>query len=83
MTDYYEERARTQRAPRLQQMLDSIATNTGIDPDFIAASDHPYMCRCRKCLAWWSAIGPDGEPDDLGAWGPFTKEEVETYRHEL
>lgn len=45
-----------------------------ISESFKYASDHPYNCRCQKCLDWWVDIGPDGgEPD---SFGPFTTEEV-------
>jgi len=65
----------------LQAFLNSFAEGAGIGPDFIAASDHPYDCRCEKCLAWWASIGPEGDdPDTPGAFGPFTKQEVEAYR---
>ena len=43
---------------------------------FIEAGNHPYDCRCRKCLDWWVAMGPDGFVPD--SFGPFTTEEVRT-----
>ena len=61
-------------------MLDTIAENFGIKSDFIEASNHPYYCRCDKCRAWWAGMGPDGDPDADGAYGPFTKEEIEYYQ---
>lgn len=42
--------------------------------EFAEASNHPYRCRCQKCLDWWVSVGPDGgEPDNFG---PFTTDEV-------
>jgi hypothetical protein len=45
-----------------------------------AGSEHPFHCRCAVCLTWWVLMGPDGEPDDPGAYGPFTKREVDAER---
>lgn len=48
---------------------------------FMEASDHPYDCDCPKCLTWWAECGPDGgEP---GAYGPFTKSDVNTEQRRL
>ncbi len=44
-----------------------------INERFIAASDHPYNCRCSICLEWWKSCGPD---PDSKRHGPFTDEEV-------
>ncbi|MCB0106339.1 MAG: hypothetical protein KDE53_10530 [Caldilineaceae bacterium] len=42
--------------------------------EVIEASDHPYRCKCQKCLQWWLAVGP--EDTGLGwSFGPFTEEE--------
>ena len=27
--------------------------------DFNEATEHPYMCRCEKCLDWWDLVGPE------------------------
>jgi len=45
-----------------------------VDPLFAEASDHPYTCRCNKCLQWWKTVGPD---PDTARYGPFTKEEID------
>ena len=47
----------------------------GISDDFAQASDHPYNCRCDKCLDWWYNMGPD---DDQG-YGPFSAEEIDAH----
>ena len=40
----------------------------GISDDFIAASNHPYGCRCDICKKWWADMGTEWE------WnGPFTE----------
>ena len=67
----------SQRAPRLQNLLQNLANEFGIEQEFIDASDHPGHCRCEKCLAWWS-IMYDADPDNPD-YGPFTKEEIEEY----
>jgi len=68
------------RSPALQAFLDAFADKAGIEPDFIAASDHAYNCRCQKCLDWWASMGPDGDdPDAPYAYGPFSKEEIDAY----
>lgn len=77
--DIYEQEARQRRTPALQSFLDSFAESCGIPADFIAAGDHPYTCRCQKCLDWWASMGPDGEPDESGAFGPFSRGEIEDY----
>lgn len=28
------------------------------------ASEHPYECRCKICLAWWKAVGPERDGDE-------------------
>ena len=57
----------------LQELMDSVAKDWGISPEFREASDHPYTCRCDGCKDWWRKMGPD---DDEG-YGPFTREEIE------
>ena len=75
--DPYEQAARQRRAPNLQRFVDGLAEAAGIEPDFMAASEHPWHCRCQKCLDWWRRLGPDGDdPYEPGAWGPFTYEEI-------
>ena len=77
--EYVEERnqAFTQRrTPALQTFLDDFAYRAGIKQDFMDASEHQHACTCQKCLMWWAKMGPD--PDD-NLFGPFTKEQVETY----
>jgi len=59
MSDPYEQEARSRRGPHLQAFLDAFAEKAGIPYDFAAASEHPYNCRCDKCLAWWASMGPD------------------------
>lgn len=40
-----------------------------------AASTHDYKCKCKLCLAWWGAVGPEMEDDDTPAgYGPFGDE---------
>ena len=53
-----------------------LAGALGIDDweDLLAASDHPYGCRCEKCREWWRRMGPD---PDTGQFGPFTKDEID------
>ena len=80
MSDIYEEAARQLRSRAIQALLDSFASEAGISPDFVAACEHPYDCTCHKCLTWWASIGPDGDPDEPGAYGPFTKADIEAYK---
>lgn len=47
-----------------------------VGSDFVAASDHPYTCRCDICLAWWVKMA-DAKDDE---YGPFTQLEIETAR---
>lgn len=63
----------------LQGWLDAFAHERGISPDFKAASDHDYDCRCALCLAWWVRMGPDPV---TGRHGPFTDEEIMRARRE-
>ena len=58
----------------LRSLQDSIASECGISPSFIAASEHPYSCKCYLCKSWWRYMGPDPDSD---SYGPFTKEEIE------
>ena len=84
--DAYEQAARERRAPGLQALLDNIAQSAGIEPDFVASGDHPYTCRCDKCLAWWATMGPDGDPDDPDvspSFGPFKRSEIEAFCTEV
>jgi len=76
MGDHYEQEARSRRGPHLQAFLDAFAEKAGIPYDFAAASEHPYNCRCDKCLAWWASMGPD---EDDG-YGPFEPQEIEEYK---
>jgi len=73
----------SRRAPALQELLDNLVRDLDIGQDFLIASDHKYGCTCQKCLAWWADIGPDGEPDDQCAFGPFSREQVESYCREV
>lgn len=62
------------RSRNVQNFIDGMKERMGISDDFVAASDHPYRCRCAKCLAWWLSCGPEyGEPQ---TWGPFTASEI-------
>lgn len=64
------------KSPEMERIINELQVEFGITNSFREASDHPYNCKCDKCLKWWLAIGPDedenGEPD----WGPFTAEEI-------
>ena len=62
-----------ERTEAMQSFVDGLAKRLSIPQEIVAASDHPYSCRCGKCLAWWRMMGPD--PDD-DRYGPFTEEEV-------
>lgn len=64
------------RSPAIQQFLDDFAVQADIQPDFVAASDHPYTCRCNICLAWWVKM-VDAEDNE---YSPFTQLEIETAR---
>ena len=79
MADPHEQAERERRAPALQAFLDALAEKAGIEQEFIDSSAHPYSCKCLKCLNWWAKMGPDGEPDDKYAFGPFARREVEDY----
>ncbi len=58
----------------LQATIDALRTKWNIGPDFVAACDHPYSCRCDLCLGWWASVGADEEN-----YGPFTPEEILVY----
>ena len=75
--DLYEQAARAQRLPELQNMIDAFAEAVGIEQDFVDSCEHPYNCTCHKCLKWWATIGPEDEEDMT--FGPFTQEQVEAY----
>lgn len=47
-----------------------------VGSDFAAASDHPYTCRCKICLAWWVKMA-NAEDEE---YGPFTQLEIEVAR---
>ena len=70
------------RTPALQNLLDAFAEEFDIPQRFRDASEHRYNCRCDKCLSWWASMGPDGEPEEEGAWGPFTWEEIKEYKED-
>lgn len=65
------------RNPNIQKMLDKMAEKFSIPADFIESSDHPYSCKCDKCLMWWTLMGRNPETD---RYGPFTDEEIEAAR---
>ncbi len=62
----------------LERLIDLLALDVNISDDFKEACDHPYSCRCDKCLALWARVGPDAE-DGL-EYGPFSLAEIEAYR---
>ena len=64
------------RSPAIQQFLDGFVEQVGIQPDFVAASDYPYTCRCDICLAWWVKMADDEDEE----YGPFTRSEIEIAR---
>ena len=66
----------------LQRLADQLARDLGISDDFRAATEHPYSCRCDKCLAWWAKIGPEEAkemPDAPLTYGPFSEDEIRLY----
>jgi hypothetical protein len=75
MTDPYEQAARERRNPAIQTLLDAFVEAVGIEQDFVDSSEHPYHCRCDKCLSWWASMGP--EDPDGPTFGPFSQAEVE------
>lgn len=81
MSDPYEQAARSRRAPALQNFIDTFIENMGIEQDFVDSSEHPYKCRCDKCLSWWATMGPE-DPNDM-SFGPFNQDEVEAYCQEM
>jgi len=63
-----------QRSDRMQAFVESLKQTLNVSNDFVELSDHPYSCRCEKCLQWWVSMGPE----DLGhgwGFGPFTEQE--------
>lgn len=64
--------------PMIQALLDDLAGQAGISQSFIEAGDHPIVCRCDKCLEWWTTM-PDEDPKNP-SYGPFSAQEVEAYR---
>lgn len=62
-----------QRAPELQSFIDNMAHQLHIDNSFIESCEHPYNCRCPKCLEWWRTIDPDED-----SYGPFSVEKIES-----
>ena len=66
----------TQRAPAVQSFVDKFAAMAGITPAFMAASDHPYSCRCNICLRWWAEMPDDEDEEGNASYGPFTADEV-------
>lgn len=66
-----------QRTPALQAVIDAMEKEFGITDEFQESSNHPYSCRCDKCLNWWRIMGPDEDDNGDPFYGPFTKEEVE------
>jgi hypothetical protein len=64
----------------LQGFLD----RSGIPPaeaaELLTASDHPYQCRCEKCLRWWASVGPEEDDQGRQTFGPFTAAEVAACR---
>ena len=75
--DVHAQRARASRSPTLQLFLDTFAAQHKIPDRFVEATDHPYDCRCEKCMEWWARMGPE---DDTGDdFGPFTADEIERY----
>lgn len=63
-----------------QAQKDALASALGISPEtqrtLDVGSNHAHSCRCRTCLRWWVEMGPDGDPTDPSAYGPFTRDEV-------
>lgn len=55
----------------LREQMKVIMDRAGMS-ELFEASDHPYDCRCDKCLDWWMVVGPDED----GLYGPFTQEEI-------
>lgn len=69
----------------LQQNLQNVFAGMGVSQDFMAASDHPYDCKCDICKGWWKSMGPDPDTERCGPWTMeelFSKEEIETYREQ-
>lgn len=61
------------RSRSIQDILNILEVNAGINPNFRDASDHPYGCRCEKCREYWQTVGPD---PDTGRYGPFSRKEI-------
>jgi len=73
--EYIEIALRKRRTP-FQQHIIGLGIAAGIDPKIFDASDHPYTCKCEKCLMWWSGMGRDPDSD---SFGPFTDDEIAEY----
>lgn len=73
--DPYEMAEREARHPHLQAFLDEYAGEHEIPDDFVAATAHPFTCRCDRCKDWWSEVGPDED----GSFGPFREAEIMKY----
>lgn len=59
------------RAPALQAFLDAFVEKTGIDAEFMTASDHRAECMCPACFNWWVTMG-----DEENGYGPFDPDKV-------
>jgi hypothetical protein len=58
----------------LHQTINVFMERYQLDPDFREASEHPYDCRCAKCLMWWIWMGADPV---TGRHGPFDPTELQ------
>jgi len=78
----------------IKAFADKLAKDFCISDDFIAASDHPYGCRCDTCKKWWADMGTewkwnggdDGDEENQENWkatyGPFAEAEINAFRKE-
>lgn len=64
------------RSESIQKVIDGMKERMGISDSFVTASDHPYTCRCFRCLSWWLACGPSENSDGSENWGPFSLDEI-------
>jgi len=67
----------TKLTQSLQDFFTAFAEATGIETDFMVASDHPYHCRCAICREWWLKAGPDPDTDEFGPFGTELQQEWE------